>query len=470
MNLKAVKQLFAQLDDVIFDIHFFPDSRDVYIIYCKSMCDTQLIQSMIMPELQRLEYQGPYNDQEAILAHSTIQMAAVNNLDELVAAIFSGDAIIYWEQSEVCASVPICGIPTRQTDETNIEVSIRGPKDGLVEDIDTNIALIRKRLPVSQLANERHIIGNRTRTKIGFLYLKDKLDDDILALVREKLSSIPSSVEELTSANQLEELISDKPYSLFPLTAYTGRADFITSCLLKGRFAIVIDGVPGAIIAPATLPLLLKTPEDTHFNFLSSSLGRVLRLFSVIIAIMLPSFFIALIGFHQDQLPFPFLATIVLTRLGTPLPAPLEMLVVLVLLETFKEAGYRLPSMIGQTLTVVGGLIIGDAAIRAGILSPSIVVVGAIAMVAGSTLISQTLAGTVSVIRIIALLLSSMLGMYGFMLFTMLLVVYIIGLTSFGIPYLSPFSPLRLKEILSATFALPRKWMGRVPKSLRKGD
>ncbi|MFD0961503.1 spore germination protein [Paenibacillus chungangensis] len=470
MDLKAVKESFTELDDIVIECRHFPNHQDVHLIYCKSLIDLQQINSMIVPELQRLQKQVPSSDQESILSHSSMQLTTVNKLEDLIEAVFHGDVVMYWNQSQACASVPISNMPKRSTEETNIEVSIRGPKDGLVEDIETNIALIRRRLPVSQLAYEKRIIGGRTHTKVGLLYLKDKLDDDILALVRNKLDNIPSSIEELTSANQLEELISDKPYSLFPLTAYTGRADFIASCLLKGRFTIIIDGVPGAMIAPATLPLLLKTPEDSHFNFLSSSLGRVLRMLSLISAIMLPSFFIALIGFHQDQLPFPFLATIVLTRLGTPLPAPLEMLMVLLLLETFKEAGYRLPSMIGQTLTVVGGLIIGDAAIRAGILSPTIVVVGAISLVAGSTLISQTLAGTISTIRVIALLLSSLLGMYGFMLFTMLLIVYMIGLTSFGIPYLSPFAPLRLKEILQATFSLPLKWMGRVPKSLKKGD
>jgi hypothetical protein len=468
MSLELLEQTFQNCADVKFYEHLFPDSQTVLIIYCRSLCNEQLINEMVLPELIRIHKLTSFSSVEGIDAAKSVNMEYESNKADFSALVFTGHAVLWFPLLSAAFALSIENIPNRTTEQSTIDVSIRGPKDGLVENIETNVGLIRKRLPTPLLALELFTVGTKSETKVGLMYLKDKLDVTILELIHAKLFKLQHQVEDLNSATQLEEIISDRPYSIFPLTAYSGRADFITSCLMKGRFAILLDGVPAAIIAPATLSLLIKTPEDVHFNFISSSFGRILRCISLVFSIFLPSFFVALTGFHQDQIPFPLLATIVMTRLGIPLSSPMEMFLILLLLETFKEAGYRLPSIIGQTLTVVGGLIIGDAAIRAGLTSPSMVVVAAISIVAGSTLISQTLSGTVSVLRYFTLLLSSILGMYGFMLSMMVTVVYLSGLTSFGIPYLAPLSPITLKDVLRSFVMFPRKLGGFVPAHLRR--
>ncbi|TDG00805.1 spore germination protein [Paenibacillus piri] len=468
MNLETLRESFKECEDIIFYRHGFPENLEAVLVYCRTLCDEIRISNLVMPELIRLWEITSFSDADSISAATAVNMRQTEANFNYSSAIFSGKAIIWFPNLQTAFSISIEKIPNRTTEPSNIDVSIRGPKDGLIENIDTNVGLIRKRLPTSSLALETYTIGSLSETKVGLMYLKDKLEESLLMNIRQKLQKLQGQVEDLSSATQLEEIISDNPYSFFPLTAYSGRADFIVACLLKGRFIILLDGVPGAVIAPATLGLLLKTPEDLHFNYISASFGRILRIFSLVISIYLPSFFVALTGFHQDQIPFPLLATIVMTRLGIPLSSPMEMFLILILLETFKEAGYRLPSMIGQTLTVVGGLIIGDAAIRAGLTSPSMVVVGAISIVAGSTLISQTLSGTVSVLRYFNLLLSSLLGMYGFMCSLILITVYLSSMSSFGIPYLAPVSPISFRDIMRSFFMLPRKLGGFVPTYLRR--
>ncbi|MGG1879731.1 spore germination protein [Paenibacillus cisolokensis] len=388
-------------------------------------------------------------------------------LEKIAGKIFGGEVVIWADALNDCYYLPAKQTNDRQTEESGIEVSIRGPRDGLVENIDTNIGLIRKRFPAVTLAYQSFTIGNKTKTKVGLLYDTEMISEATLKDVQSKLGEVRNNIEELISANQLEEIISDNPYSIFPLSIYTGRPDFITSCLLKGRFAILIDGVPGALIAPATLSVLLKTAEDSHFNYISSSFGRILRYISLAVAIFLPSFYVALTGFHQDQIPFPMLATIGLSRLGIPFSIPMEVLLMLGLIEIFREAGFRLPTPLGQSITVVGGLIIGDAAIRAGLTSPTMVVIVAISVVAGSTLVSQALSGTVSVLRIVTVLLASILGMFGFMLSIIFVVVYLSTLTSYGVAYLAPLSPINFKDVVRAVLQVPQKWIGGKPKHLK---
>ncbi|WP_239614399.1 spore germination protein [Cohnella mopanensis] len=470
LNMQTLLQAYAKCSDVRHVTLPLGDQKHITLLYCKSLCDEMMINRNLLPEIKRMYSHDEMNSVDNLEKYSAIELTALDcfTIDLCDELLFKGDIIVEITHLSAYFAYAAPQIPVRQTEETNIEVSIRGPKDGLVESIDTNLGLIRRRLPVNTVAVETMRIGTKTRTRVGLIYDVNKMNSDLLDDLRKKLGELSDQIEELNSATQLEERISDHPYSLFPLSIYTGRPDFVTSCVLRGRFAVLIDGVPAAMIGPATLTMLLKTPEDTHFNFISSSFGQLLRLFSLIVSIFLPSFYIALTGYHQDQIPFPLLATVVTTRFGVPISTPMEMFLVLTLLETFKEAGYRLPSMIGQTLTVVGGLIIGDAAIRAGLTSPSMVVIAAISIVSGSTLVSQTLSGSVSVIRYGAVILAAILGMYGFMLSVLLVLVYLSGLTSFGVSYLAPAAPFSLKDIGRSLLMYPRKMKTFVPKSLNK--
>jgi hypothetical protein len=238
------------------------------------------------------------------------------------------------------------------------------------------------------------------------------------------------------------------------------------NALLAGRFVLIIDGNPLTLVGPATFNIIMKSPEDMHFGFLYVSFVRLIRLFSFWMSILLPGLWVALTAFHQDQIPFQLMATVASSRQGLPFSAQMEMFILLLLLEIFREAGVRLPSAIGQTLTVIGALVIGDAAIRAGLVSPSVVVVGSITAVMGVTLVNQTLSSIVSVLRFFMFLISSFIGMYGLILAMILLLFYMSRIKSFGVPYLAPISPLNSKDILKAYVRLPWSKMRNRPAVL----
>lgn len=231
-----------------------------------------------------------------------------------------------------------------------------------------------------------------------------------------------------------------------------------------------MEGAPTAVIGPANLTLLLKTPEDFYIPFYMGSFGLLFRFAGLIISLLLPGFWIALASFNIEQLPYPFVATISLSRIGLPMPAPLEGFLMIALFELFREAGERLPKAVGQTVAVVGGIVVGDAAIRAGLASTTFLVIAAITAVSSFTLVNQSLVGTVSIIRLFVMLCSSTLGMYGFILSIIAIVLYLSSLESFGIPYLSPLSPIRWKDITMALLRKPWYKKDRRPEILQTKD
>ena len=259
----------------------------------------------------------------------------------------------------------------------------------------------------------------------------------------------------LTSSYELESTVRDRPYSIFPSMDFTGRPDFIVQCLNQGRFALIVDGNPTVSFAPINLLLQTKSPEDTYINFAYVSLERTIRMIGIIVSAFLPGLWIAFSAFNIEQIPYLLVATISVSRFGLPLSAPIEMFVILFLFELFNEAGVRLPRAIGQTVAVLGGLIVGDAAIRAGLTSPTMLVVAAITYISSFTLVNQSLSSAITILRFIILLLSTVLGLFGVTLGFILTVFYFSTLSSFGVPYLGSLAPISMKESIKSFIKAP---------------
>ncbi|NOU97115.1 spore germination protein [Paenibacillus sp. LMG 31456] len=473
-NEQKIKALFPQSADVqIISYRFENDtsSAEVILIYSDGLCQTSQIGDFILPELERLFRQNGFNELIQGHAYGSLPLLSLETrvTSELISElIFEGNLLVLFPPTNALFKICICNRPQRTPAESSTEVSIKGPKDGFIEDINVNVALIRKRIRSHSLCYETYTLGKRTKTKVGLLYFQDIIAPEILSKVQNKINRI--EIDGLYSINQLEELITDAKYSLMPLLDYTGRPDKAVSSLLAGRFVIIVDGNPMVLIGPATFLLLLKSPEDLYFSFQYISFARVIRIFSFCLSVLLPGAWVALSSFHPDQIPFRLMATISSARIGLPFSGQVELFILLLLLEIFREAGLRLPNSLGQTLTVVGGLVIGDASIRAGLVSPSVVVVGAITAVSGTTLVSQSLSSSVSVIRLLLFFISSFLGMFGLLLGILLLVGYMCTLRSFGVPYMSPISPLTIKELLGAILRLPWSRNKTRPQSLHTVD
>lgn len=420
---------------------------EVILVSCDGMTNTQQINEVVIPRIMAL---GETDPKVPIDAAIDLELTRIEKIEQIVPKVFMGHLILYLTNQQAIYSYDASDMPGRAPEESNTELSIKGPRDGFVENVKTNVALVRKRLRTNALRYEQFVIGRKSESRVALLYIQSYIRPDLLEEARKRILRIDQDA--LLSSAQLEAIISDSAYSLFPLITYTGRPDFVVECLLRGRLAIIVDGAPIAIIAPVNLTLLLKSPEDQYFPAHIIGFQMSIRLLGLFIALFLPGFWIALSSYNMEQLPFPLLATVVNTRIGLPMPAPLEAFMMLALFEVFREAGVRLPKAVGQTIAVVGGIIVGDAVIRAGLSSTTMLIIAALTAVSTFTLVNQTLSASVTIIRFFVMAFASLLGMYGFILSVIAVVMYLSKLESFGIPYLTPLSPLRQQHLIPAFF------------------
>ncbi|WP_226680012.1 spore germination protein [Sutcliffiella horikoshii] len=442
-----LKSLFNQSQDFVCTKHK-NDCESFELLYIDSLVNLQYLDQYILPKLNEC---GNASIKLQLQTLFQVEEVTSKSLEDVASLLFDGNVIFYVEDSLL--SISAGEFPKRQPEESALETSIRGPKDGFVEDIKTNVSLIRRRLNTPSLCMEKFTIGKRSKTKVVLMYLDDVIDKKILHEIRTKLNKVELDI--LTSAYELESLVRDRPYSLFPTMDFSGRPDFVVQVLNQGRFALLVDGNPTVSFAPVNLLLQTKSPEDTYINFFYVSLERIIRMLGIMVSGFLPGIWIAFSAFNIEQIPYLLVATISVSRFGLPLSAPIEMFIILFLFELFNEAGVRLPRAIGQTVAVLGGLIVGDAAIRAGLTSPTMLVVAAITYIASFTLVNQSLSSAITIIRFTVILMSTFFGLFGVILGFILTVFYFSTLSSFGAPYFGSLAPISLTEVVKSFLRAP---------------
>ncbi|MGM0901734.1 MAG: spore germination protein [Bacillota bacterium] len=432
------------------DIEFIPIEHDenIQAFYCKGMLDSTQLNEYFNRILLSIERKEPRSHSETLPP-----VQHIKSMKELVNLVFSGSLIVFREGTPFFHVFDISNVPQRKPQESATEVSIKGPKDGFTEEMNVNISLIRKRMKSPQLYCESFTLGSLSKTEVSLLYLNDKANQEIIEEARKRLNEFQG--ESIVSSGQLEQWLADRSFSLFPLFDYATRPDYVIECMLRGRFIVIVNGSPSILIGPSNLLELIKSPEDVHFPYYLVMFSRFIRLFGLGVSMFLPGFWVSLSSVNIDQLPFALLATVVVSREGLPLPIGLEALFILGLFELLREAGVRMPTVLGQTISIVGGIIIGDAAIRAGLASPTMIVIIALTAVASYTLVNQSLVGTVSILRLYTLILSIFLGVYGLFVGFFSILIYLSTLESFKVAYLEPIASLRFKEYGAAFLVNP---------------
>ncbi|PLT47661.1 Spore germination protein GerKA [Paenibacillus pasadenensis] len=329
------------------------------LVYCSAMADPMLLQKVVLPQARagvpalapeeaasaRPGNMGAWQE----LKLPRISKEAPHTItwrDYICRMIFEANAILFCDEQQRAWSMSAGTVPGRSPSEAATEVSVRGPKDGFVEQLHTNTALIRYRLRTPGLRCEQLCVGTRSGTKAALLYEADIANPQLVDAIRDKLSGIDA--DDIVSTRHLQDLLVDRSWSLLPRTSYTGRPDFAVQCLAAGRAVILLDGNPTAIIAPANLFLLMKSAEDAQQNYFFVNFTRLLRYVCLLVTCFLPGLYIALAVYHVDQIPFNLLATIMNSRLGLPLSSIEEMFLALLLIEIFREAGARLPGRSGR--------------------------------------------------------------------------------------------------------------------------
>lgn len=468
INSHKLKKIFRKSADVQLQDYSF-NTYKVLLITCKGMIDTYLLNEVIVPRLQLLLNKLNEKPSEKLINDNlhVPALVKVNTQEEIISSVYTGHVVIYFEDLNMIFKSNIADKPNRNPEETKMELTIKGPKDNFIEDIDTNIALIRKRLPTNSLCVKTFELGRRTKTTVAVIYFDDIVNKDILNGIITKINEV--DVDIVFSGDALMELI-DKRSKLLPRHDYTGRPDFVMQSLARGRVCILVDGVAYAIITPINLYLLFKTAEDNEYPSIFSSFERLIRFFSILVGGLLPAFWLALVSFHQEQLPLKLLATVVKASTGLPFPAVVEMLLMLLAFELFREAGLRLPESVGGTLSVVGGLIIGDAAIRAGITSPVMIVIIAVSVISAYTLLNQSLGAAISILRVLSIVLTAFFGFFGFFIAYFFIIMHLANIRIFGVPYLNIGEDMSWGTIIKTLLRPPVTEYVKRPKALRTTD
>ncbi|MGG0670439.1 spore germination protein [Sporosarcina koreensis] len=468
MDSTSLRQLFQKSADIHFQNYTF-NGHSVLFITCEAMIDQQLLQEVIVPRVNHF-VSNLKNKPTETMIESKLQipdLLAGHDLEKIIPLVYTGHVLLYFEDSGLLFTSNIAKKPNRNPEETRLEVPVKGPRDNFIEDVSVNIALMRKRLPTNSLCVEKFELGRRSKTTVALLYFDDIADKEILHSLRKQIQKV--DIDIVISPTLLMELMN-KSSKLFPRIDYTGRPDNAVQSLVRGRFLILVDGAAYGVVLPVNLFLLIKTGEDNETPVIYGSIQRLMRIFGLSFGLTLPAFWLALTTYHQNQLPVQLLATVVQANTGLPLPSAMEMLLMLLMFELFREAGLRLPTALGGTIGVVGGLIIGDAAIRAGITSPAMIVVIAISTIATFTLVNQSLVNAVSVLRIAFIFLTALLGLFGLLMSVFVTLVYLSNIRTFGVPYMNISTDLSFKTIMESIFRLPQDFYKTRPNMLNPSD
>lgn len=423
--------------------------RQASLVSATGMIDNAIYKDRLLPTVE--EWLTGTNLTEGLPGAFVLAASGDEERASILVRLFSGSVLIVSDGRMLVYPIPRQS--ERSPEESSSEISVKGPRDGFVESLSINRTLVRRRLKSTDLKIESFDVGTDSRTEINLLYLKSTASRSLIEEARKRIGKLSPDI--VVGSGQVEEMLSDRSRALFPLVNYTGRPDYIVECLGLGRIAIIVDGLPLVYTAPTNMFELLKSPEDVHNSYYFVSMERLLRLVGLFITLTLPGFWVAVSTFNVDQIPFPLMATIVVSRIGLPISTAIEMFLMLFMFELFREAGVRLPRAVGQTVAVVGGIIVGDAAIRAGLTSPTMLVVSAVTYVTSFTLVNQTLLGSVNLLRFVVLLFSTALGMFGFFIGVFSILLYMVSLRSFGEPYLKPAAPYEARRARGAFLKFP---------------
>ena len=387
-------------------------------------------------------------------ARITASTTPMKSAEQAVAFVYRGKALLLVDGSPDVYALELANPPHRQITPPETESGFMGPRESFSELLVINLAMLRRRYPGEELRIDSLWIGQSAKLEMAVVYLDGRPKKQVLTEVRKRLSQV--TADGIQDVAELTEALTDSPITLFPTVLVTERPDMAMQYLKGGRIAILLDNSPRALVVPILFMSLFTSSDDFYEWRPFVAFLRLLRFLAFGISVPLPAIYVAVTTYHLQALPTQLTLSLLAQREGAPLPPPIEAAVMTVIFELLREAGVRLPKAIGPTVSIVGGLVIGDAAIRSGLTSPAMVLVVSATAVAAFSLPSTTLANAATYYRFFLLFLASTLGFFGLMVGYLALLANLAATTSLGVPYMTPVMPLRIKYLVGALGLNPR--------------
>ncbi|WP_053377830.1 spore germination protein [Paenibacillus sp. FJAT-27812] len=461
-NETLFRDVFHNCSDILFRPIQIEEQLKLMIIYVDGLIDTVTLESIVQkPHLFQDKLQGNLAEQikkEAAAIASTQSSAST---DDVIKAVLKGNAAILIDGEANALIVEIPSYEKRAIQEPTSEVTLRGPREGFIETLRVNTSLVRRKIQSPRLKFESMVIGELSQTIVSIAYIEGIAEETVIDEVRKRLGQI--KIDAILGSGYLEEFIEDSPYSPFPQVQNTERPDVTAAALLEGKVAIMEDGSPYTLIVPMTFWVSLQSADDYYERFFYSSAIRWIRYVLLIISLLLPSVYVAIISYHPQLMPTNLLLSIAVAREPSPFPAVIEAFIMEFTFEALREAGVRLPRAAGSAVSIVGALVIGQAAVQAGIVSAPMVIVVAATGIASFTIPRYNFGTSFRLLRFPLLILSGMMGFFGIAFGILFILIHLVNLNSYGVPYFSPIAPRYNSDLKDVLFRAPRWTMHKRP-------
>lgn len=457
-NEQYLKKVFANCSDLVVREIKIASNQDysAMFVYLDGMVKQDLLEEVIVKKLVSQPADTTYlpNIKDYVQYLLGVRPEDIcEKMDEALNAILDNKIVIFINDVNAALTIDFKNRPSRSVTIPDTETSLRGPREAFIESIQANIGLIRKRIKNINLKVEPFQIGRQTKTDVNVCYIKGIANDKIVNEVRERLNNI--DIDLILSNTYIEEYIEDNPFFIFPTIFRTERPDIVAGKIVEGYVAIITDGTPIALVVPHLFVDSMKATDDYYLKYFSGTLTRWIRSIAFFLTLTLPGFYVALLTFHQELIPYDLVTTLIKSRAGVPLPVMWECISMLFAYAILKEAGIRMPRVVGPAVSIVGALVLGQAAVEAGLVSTLTVVVVALSAISALTTPTPEMNIFLMPPRFILLFLGGTLGMLGLIGGIMILFVNMISARSFGVPYMAPLAPLMKNELSDAVVRGP---------------
>ncbi len=465
MNISMIQDMFFN-DDTI-RIRQFASQKNAKLkcalINIDGMVDHDIIDRHIIFPINEFREVPPGEDLFEMVFRTVVSVDETSSTEEpekIAEGIVSGDTVLFVDGYAKALVINTKKWPLRSVQEPDIEKVLRGPREGFIESILMNLALLRRKIQSPELKFKFKTVGARTHTRCCIVYHETLANHEILGEVVRRLNEY--DLDATLGSEYIISMIRDAKGSPFKTMGVTERPDVAAAKILEGRIAIFVEGTPVVITLPYTFLENLQSNEDYYVGYHFASMMRVLRFIAFFMTITIPAIYIALIGFHQEFLPTPLLLSILSARESVPFPSIVELVLMLAAFEVLREAGARMPSNVGQALSIVGALVLGQAAVEAKIVSAPVIIVAALTGI--SAIVTPRLSGALIIVRILLLAGAMVIGMYGFMLVFAAMFLHLFNIRSFGVPYMLNLTSFNAQDMKDTFIRAPWWDMRTRPK------
>lgn len=461
LSTANLKDTLGSSDDVVFsDFHIGVSGRvDMTLLYIDGMVNTNLINDFVLKPLLTVEqFTKLHKSKDVVnqIEEGRLYFAShkvVKTIDDCTQDVIMGNVAIIFDDINTAIIFDVKGYDKRSITEPSGENVLKGAKDTFIEVLRTNTAQVRRKVSTSNLRIKQLVVGRQTLTHIAIVYIEGLTNKELVDEVINRISSL--DIDEVVSIGFIEEYIVDNKITAFPLIASTERTDKFCANIISGRVGVLIDGLPIGLIIPGVLNQFLQAPEDYSQNFIVSSAIRVMRFGLMFVTLLLPGLYISVITFHQEMIPTDLALAIAASEAGVPFPTFVEVMMMLIAFEILIEAGIRLPRTIGNAVSILGALVVGEAAVSAKLVSPGVVIIVALAGIATFTMPNQDLSNALRLWRFLLVIFSSIAGLVGLSVGSLLLLFHLCTIETFGVPYLIPFVSHEGTEYKDTIFRFP---------------